>query len=151
MPRMPRENALPARLFVDTGAWIALFSARDQYHAEADRLFRIALSRKVSLLTTSLVIAETHRFSLFHMGIRAALTAVERIEASRRVTIVFPGRAHHEDALRRLGRLAAVRLTYTDAVSFAVMQQTGCRVAFGFDTDFVAAGFSLWRPGARNP
>jgi len=30
--------AAPAQLFVDSGAWIALRSRRDQHHVEADRL-----------------------------------------------------------------------------------------------------------------
>jgi predicted nucleic acid-binding protein len=36
-------------------------------------------------------------------------------------------------------------VTYTDAVSFAVMKATGFGHALTFDQDFVAAGFTLWR------
>ena len=53
--------AAPARLFVDSGAWIAIRSVRDQHHAEADRLFRDALARRIPLLTTNLIVAEIHR------------------------------------------------------------------------------------------
>jgi predicted nucleic acid-binding protein len=55
----------PRRLFVDSGAWIALRSRRDQHHAEADRLFREALRRRIPLATTDLVLAELHRLTLF--------------------------------------------------------------------------------------
>ena len=34
--------------------------------------------------------------------------------------------------------------TYTDAVSFAVVEAAGCSHVLGFDDDFAAAGFSLW-------
>ena len=37
------------------------------------------------------------------------------------------------------------RISYTDAVSFAVMQASGCRTAMSFDHDFETAGFVLWR------
>ena len=37
------------------------------------------------------------------------------------------------------------RITYADAVSFAVMQTTRCTAALAFDHDFVVAGFTLWR------
>jgi len=30
-------------------------------------------------------------------------------------------------------------------MSFAVMETTGCTHALGFDQDFTAAGFTLWR------
>ncbi len=148
---MPRSRhrferaAAPARLFVDSGAWIALRSRRDQHHAEADRLFREALSRRIPLLTTNLVIAETHRLTLFRAGIHAALRALERIDASGSVTMHFPTLDHHAAARRWLERMAPRPITYTDAVSFAVMETARCGHVLGFDQDFADAGFTLWR------
>jgi len=144
-PRIAPAGAVPARLFVDSGAWIALRSQRDQHHAEADRLFREALSRHVRLVTTGLVIAETHRLTLFRVGIESALRALAQIDASPSVTIHFPAANEHAAARRWLERLAPRPVTYTDAVSFAVMQATRCTHVLGFDQDFSAAGFTLWR------
>jgi predicted nucleic acid-binding protein len=47
-------------------------------------------------------------------------------------------------ACRWLDRLGARPVTYTDAVSFAVMDHTRCGRVLGFDQDFVATGFSVW-------
>jgi predicted nucleic acid-binding protein len=138
-------TAVPVRLFVDSGAWIALRSRRDQYHADADRLIRAALARRVPLLTTNLVLAETHRLTLFRAGPQAALRALELIDASPSVTIHFPTAEHHTEARRWLERMAPRPVTYTDAVSFAVMGANACRHVLGFDQDFVVAGFTLWR------
>jgi predicted nucleic acid-binding protein len=143
-PRIARAAA-PARLFVDSGAWLALRSRRDQHHAEADRLFREALARRVPLFTTNLVIAETHRLTLFRIGIQPALRALDLLDASESVTIRFPAAQEHSAARRWLERLAPRPITYTDAVSFAVMEQSRCRHVLGFDHDFVAAGFTLWQ------
>jgi predicted nucleic acid-binding protein len=143
--RTGRAAAPPARLFVDSGAWIALRSRRDQYHADADRLFREALSRRIPLLTTNLVIAETHRLTLFCAGVQPALRALERVDASTSVTIHFATADDHAAARRWLERLAPRPITYTDAVSFAVMQASRCGHVVGFDQDFAAAGFTLWR------
>lgn len=137
--------AAPARLFVDSGAWIALRSRRDQHHAEADRLLREALSRRIPLFTTNLVIAETHRLTLFRAGIQPALRALERIDASPSVTIHFPTAEDHATARRWLERLAPRPITYTDAVSFAAMELNRCGHVLGFDEDFAAAGFTLWK------
>lgn len=137
--------AVPASLFVDSSAWIALRSRRDQHHAAADRLFREALSRRVPLLTTSLVIAETHRLTLFRAGTQPARRFLELIDASPSVTVHFPGAGDHAAALRWLERLGSRPVTYTDAMSFAVMEATGCEHVLGFDEDFAAAGFTLWR------
>src|SRR2546427_9760175 len=59
--RIEPVSGEPASLFVDSGAWIALASARDRHHAEADSLFRIATTLRLPLLTTNLVVAEVHR------------------------------------------------------------------------------------------
>jgi predicted nucleic acid-binding protein len=135
--------AAPASLFVDSSAWIALRSRRDQHHAEADRFFRDAVARRVPLLTTSLVIAETHRLTLFRAGVQSARRFLEVIDASPSVTIHFPATAEHTAARRWLERLGSRPVTYTDAVSFAVMEAAGCHHVLGFDQDFAAAGFTL--------
>jgi predicted nucleic acid-binding protein len=142
---VPRPKSGP--VLVDSGAWIALLSARDQHHAEADALFRAAVRDRVALVTTNLVLAEVHRFVLFRVGIRAAAAALRRIESSPLVRIVFPAAAHHASALEWIDRLHDQRLSYTDAVSFAVMRSMPCRAVLGFDRDFTIAGFAFWRPG----
>jgi len=144
-PRIARAAAAPARLFVDSGAWIALRSRRDQHHAEADRRFREALSRRIPLLTTNLVIAETHRLTLFRAGLQPALRALERMDASPSVATHFATADDHAAARGWLERLAPRPVTYTDAVSFAVMEEHRCDHVLGFDQDFAAAGFTLWR------
>jgi predicted nucleic acid-binding protein len=137
----------PRRLFVDSGAWVALRSRSDQHHAEADRLFREALRRRIPLATTDLVLAEVHRLTLFRAGVLPALRALDRIDQSPSVTVHFAAAEHHAAARRWLERLAPHPITYTDAVTFAVMEGLRCRHALAFDHDFTTAGFELWRPG----
>lgn len=144
-PRQNTARGAPARLFVDSGAWIALRSRRDQHHAEADRLFRNAIDRRIPLVTTNLIIAETHSLTLFRAGLEPALRALERIDASPSVTVRFATTGDHAAGRRWLERLAPRPVTYTDAVSFAVMTAAKCRQVLGFDEDFAAAGFELWR------
>jgi predicted nucleic acid-binding protein len=131
-------------VLVDSGGWIALLSARDQHHVEADELFRHAIRERVPLMTTNLVLAEVHRLLLFRAGIRAAATALDRIAASSRVRIVFATAAHHAAARAWIARLDDQRITYTDAVSFALMKAMPCTAVLGFDRDFAVAGFPFW-------
>ena len=148
MPSRERNTAHaagPVRLFVDSGAWIALRSVRDQHHIDADRLFREAIAAQIPLLTTNLIVAETYRLTLFRAGVQPAMRALERIDASPSVTLHFPTAADHAAARRWLERVAPRPTTYTDAVSFAIMEKTNCDTVLGFDDDFAAAGFSLWR------
>lgn len=142
--RPPRTAHAAARLFVDSGAWIALRSRRDQHHAAADRAFRSAIEQRIPLVTTNLVVAEIHRLTLFRAGREPALRALERIDASPSVTVHFATGDDHSAGRRWLERLAPRPVTYTDAVSFAVMEATKCTHVLGFDQDFAAAGFELW-------
>ena len=91
------------------------------------------------------MIAEVHRLTLFRAGVLPAQRGLDRIDASPSVTIRFADADDHAAARRWLERLAPRPITYTDAVSFAVMEATVCRHALGFDEDFAAAGFALWQ------
>lgn len=138
----------PARLFVDSGAWLAFFSARDRLHPEADRLFRRAFARKIRLLTSNLVLAEVHRLLLYRTGIRAAAAALDRIDAAKSVgvEVVFADATVHRAAREWLDRLADQVISYTDATSFALLRVHRCESVVSFDHDFEIAGFRLWKP-----
>ncbi len=122
-----------------------MISARDQHHSEADALFRSLIGSKRPLVTTNLVVAEVHRLILFRVGPEAARIVVDRIEASPLLTIEFAGEAHHRRALDWLDRLSDQKITYTDAISFAVMTALRCKTTVSFDQDFEIAGFTRLR------
>lgn len=134
------------RVFVDSSAWIAVAIPQDGRHAEATKLLREAVRRKVALFTTNLIVAEVHRLLLYRSGSHTAAVALDRIDRSPLTEIVFPTAAHHDAARAWLAKLADQRITYTDAVSFAVMDAARCRSAMAYDRHFATAGFGLWRP-----
>jgi predicted nucleic acid-binding protein len=138
------RSAARNSIFVDTSAWIAFFSARDQHHAEADRMFRRAADKGRILLTTNLVLAEVHRLLLYRAGIEAAAAALDRIEASALTKTQFPGPSHHQAGLLWLKKLRQHPISYTDAVSFAVMEEIDCEEAMSFDQHFRIAGFAYF-------
>lgn len=134
------DVAVASGLFVDSSGWIALASARDRQHAEAERVIRDAI-RSSRLFTTSLVLAEVHRWLLFRSGPVPARAALVRIDQSGALELEFATPEHHQAALTWLARFSDQHFSYTDAVSFAVMQAIRCDVALTFDRDFTVAGF----------
>jgi predicted nucleic acid-binding protein len=140
-----------ARVFVDSSAWIAFFSQRDQNHDAADAFFRRAVADSVTLLTTNLVIAEIHRLTLFRAGIAAGAAVLARVDGSPRVHTIFATATHHDAAKLWLRKLSDQTITYADAISFAIMESEGCPSAMTFDHDFATAGFQIWAPRARRP
>lgn len=141
--RTTREGADADCVFVDSSAWIALFSMRDQHHSDADRMFRDVIAVKKTLYTSNLVLAEIHRLLLHRAGERAAAAALERIEASPQTRIKFADAGHHKSAGIWLNKLSGLQVSYADAISFAIMEATGCRAVMTFDRHFVAAGFTM--------
>ncbi|MGH7894154.1 MAG: type II toxin-antitoxin system VapC family toxin [Candidatus Binatia bacterium] len=133
-------------MFVDSGVWIAFFSIRDGRHADADALIRAAAAHRLVMMTTNLVLAEVHRWLLFHAGIQPAGAALAAVDATSLLCIEWTTAEHHSAARDWLARLPDQRITYTDAVSFAVMAAQGCRAVMSFDRDFAVAGFTPWWP-----
>ncbi|HMF39501.1 MAG TPA: PIN domain-containing protein [Polyangia bacterium] len=132
-------------MFVDSGAWLALFSARDDNHSAAEVLFRRAAGHRVPLITTNLVLAEVHRLLLFRAGPAVASAALARVDDSDLVSVTFASQTHHQAARAWLAKLSDQKITYADAISFAVMDAERCRVAMSFDRDFWLAGYELWQ------
>ena len=144
---MPKKNraigkvASSHSIFIDSSAWIALFSRRDQHHEEADRVFRSMVASKERMLTTNLVLAEIHRLFLHRAGIKAAASVLEKVEASPLVKIEFADSIHHQSAMAWMGKLREHPISYTDAVSFSVMEAAGCSDVLSYDQHFRIAGF----------
>src|SRR2546426_899857 len=147
--RIEHAGGEPASLFVDSGAWIALASARDQHHADADSLFRIAATLRLPLLTTNLVVADVHRFLLHRAGTAVAARALDRLESSPRLAVEFVRPEHHRAARKWLARLRDHPVSYTDAVSFAGMTARRRRTAPSFDRHVQTAGLGLSGGGRR--
>jgi predicted nucleic acid-binding protein len=143
---MDAGDGPPRRVFVDSGVWISFFSIRDGRHGDADALLRAAAASRLRMITSNLVLAEVHRWLLFQAGISAAAAALASIDASSLVRVEWATAGHHRAARDWLAKLPDQRITYTDAVSFAVMSAERCRSVMTFDHDFVAAGFTPWWP-----
>jgi predicted nucleic acid-binding protein len=120
-----------------------LLSASDRRHQQVEAEFASVAQRGARLVTTSLVLAEVQRLVLFRAGRRAALVALTRIGESREVAVVFPVREDHESACAWLARRDDQDISYTDAMSFAIMQREGIRKVLTLDRDFWIAGFDV--------
>jgi predicted nucleic acid-binding protein len=129
-------------VFVDTGAWFALSDKSDQHHSQAVRIYP-ELLKKYRLLTTNLVIAETYILIRRSMGHVPAVTFLESIAASSRITKVYSDSVSENAAENILRKYYDQDFSYADAVSFAVMKQHKITKAFSFDQHFLIAGFIM--------
>lgn len=129
------------RLFVDTGAWLAVIDPKDQHHQSASVFYRQVLQAHRRLITTNLVVAETYvnlRRSLSHA---AAIGFLDIIEQSSRIECIWSNPDLEDQARQILRKYADQDFSYVDAVSFALMQEIEITEAFAFDRHFTTAGF----------
>lgn len=140
--RGPREIT-SAEIFVDTGGWIALMSRDDTHHARAVAAWPDILRRFRRVVATNLVIAESYTFLRRAVGFPAAWALLERLQLTPRLAVIYADADLEGNARALLRQYSDHDFSYTDAVSFAAMQQTDIKQAFGFDRHFVTAGFAL--------
>jgi predicted nucleic acid-binding protein len=132
---------VPAELFVDTSAWFSLAVRNSPGHERTARSLRKRIAGGARVVTTNLVVAETHALLLRRAGRDAALRFVRQVGTPPNVVVAStPG---FETAAVRdwLERFDDQEFSLTDAVSFAVMTARGIREALALDHHFAAAGF----------
>ncbi len=130
-------------IFVDTSAWVALTSRRDDRHGDVTALFERHAEQP--MLTSNHVCGETWTFLKHRAGHAVAVAFLDRVESSERFEIAFVGRELEREAFTWLRRRDERDYSFVDATSFALMRARGVREALAFDGDFSAAGFAELR------
>src|SRR5215472_902964 len=131
------------RVFVDSGAWIALALSRDPLHVQAREQWDLLRGAGAKLYTSIPVVIETFTFLDRNANRDVALTWKEAVYDPGTVKILpceLIDLEHSWDYFRRPG---LHKLSAVDATSFAIMKRARIRVVYSFDHHFSAAGFRL--------
>ena len=132
---------MPAEFFVDTSAWYPLMVATHPDHARLASALRALISDHRRLVTTNLVVAETHALLLRRVGRAVALTFVRAVDDPPNVVIRSTRELESTAERNWLARYPDQDFSFTDAVSFAVMAERRIRDALSLDNHFTVAGF----------
>ena len=133
---------MPEEIFVDSSAWIALANANDSHHHEAASAYTGILKNYKHLAISNLVVAETYIVLLRELGHNVAIEFLKRIKASPRILKIWSNENIEMEAEQILSKYSDQDFSYTDAVSFAIMNGRRIKRAFSFDRHFVVAGFA---------
>jgi predicted nucleic acid-binding protein len=134
-----------AEVFIDTSAWYPLLLTSHPEHDRLAGIVRGLVQRGRRIVTTNLVIAETHALVMRRIGIATALTFVQ--SATQPPNLVVRSNAQLEERAVNdwLARYADQDFSFTDAVSFATMRERRIHEALALDHHFEIAGFRLPR------
>jgi predicted nucleic acid-binding protein len=131
------------RVFVDTGAFVALRNRAELEHEAARAALSALVSERVPLLTSNYVFAETYTALLVRAGREEAIEWGRRFRAGEAIELVRVDETVEEDAWSILEGHADKRWSYVDATSFALMKREGIVEAFAFDHHFAQRGLTL--------
>ena len=132
-------------IFIDTGAFVARYLQRDQYHQHAVKGWeRLARSGR-RCFTSNFVLNETVTLLARRASYTFAAQRARLILSSETVTILRPTEDDEHAAVEVLEKYADQAVSFTDCLSFIFMRKHGLNIAFSFDSHFERAGFQLWR------
>ena len=146
-------------IFIDTGAFIALFDEPDDHHRQAGETYNALAVQRSALVTSNHVVDETCTWLLRHTrnGHEAALRFGKAVAAGTAISapngrtsfpagpgklvVVFSTPEIEQAAWDIFARYDTAGFSFTDCVSFAVMQALGITKAFSFDVHYDVMGF----------
>ena len=130
-------------IFIDTGAFLARYLARDQYYGDAASIWQQLARERPKLFTTNFVLDETLTLLARRSSYPFAASKARTIVATDAFTILRPSAQDELASLELFEKYADQKISFTDCVSFALTRKAGLNQVFTFDQHFRYAGFEV--------
>ena len=133
---------IQGRVFVDTGAYFALFSTRDFCHVQALSTWEMINFESIPITTSNHVIDELATLLGRKNHYQFSASKIRKIYSSR-IEILRSTEEDEKAALNLFEKFADQQVSFTDCLSFALMKREKIHFVFTFDQHFQFAGFDL--------
>ncbi len=130
------------KIFVDTGAFLALTDASDGLHSRA-KIFYDSLTAGDRLFTSNYVVDETITRLRYTLGLSAAVSFAEAALKGRLFSVIYVDSDLEKTALALLKKYKDKKLSFTDCTSMAMASERNFDAVFAFDQDFKRTGFRM--------
>lgn len=119
-------------VFIDTGAFYAAINKKDKHHQKVKDFFSNPFTRKLNLITSNFVVAETHALLLNRVGREIASLWLKSIP-----TIIIRASEEDEDKAKEIILLYTDKdFSYCDALSFSIVERLSIKKVLSFDKHF---------------
>ena len=129
-------------IFIDTGAFVARYIERDQYHQQAIKMWEKIYTLREQCYTSNFVLDETLTLLGRWAGYVFAAQKAHIIYSSPIFIILRPDQDIELKAIELFGKYADQKISFTDCVSFVLMKEKKIKRVFSFDRHFSIAGFN---------
>jgi predicted nucleic acid-binding protein len=123
------------KVFLDTGAFLALADEDDDYHSVAKSVHAQLLGAHAQLLTSNFVLAETYTLIRFKVGHNAAVEFMKRFDQTG-IKVLRVTEAIEHTAKAIFTRYDDKEFSFVDCTSFALIDHHRFDHAFAFDSHF---------------
>jgi uncharacterized protein len=130
-------------IFIDTGAFLGRYIAKDERHHQAMLSWSVLEKSKERLFTSNFVLDETFTLLGRRTGYAFAAARARAILSSTAITILRPTQRDEIEAVKLFEKYADQSASYTDCISFVLMRSNRIGRAFSFDRHFEMAGFEI--------
>ena len=131
-------------IFIDTGALIARYIARDEHHIAATEAWKELPTIGRRHYTSNFVLDETITLLGRWSDYAFAAERARHLYSSQSLEILRPSQDDEIAAVELFNKYADQRVSFTDCVSFVLMKKHRLERAFAFDRHFRLAGFETW-------
>jgi uncharacterized protein len=128
-------------IFVDTSAFLAIFSVSDQNHLRAELCLREMREERQTLVTNNYVILESIELLQKRFGLDKARGFQSKLLPL--IQIEWNDKNQHEAAIQAVFQENRSGLSLVDCTAFQTMRRLGIETAFTFDGHFREEGFKV--------
>lgn len=128
------------KIFVDTGAFIALTDADDENHKGAKDFYKDARVKGIRFVTTNFVICETINYLRARISHNISVIFRENLKKSGHFEIITIAPPIEDAAFTIFKQYTDKNFSFTDCTSFSIMKSLKLNKAFAFDKHFEQYG-----------
>lgn len=132
------------KMFIDTGAWIALNNKKDKYYRDAVKANKDFLDKGYFYISNDYLLDETYTLFRYDVGHKRAVefaSEIRSLQEMEKIRIVHINQDILDNAWEIFEKYSDKDFSFTDCTSFAVMETMGINEAFSFDRHFDQYGF----------
>jgi len=129
-------------IFVDSDAFIAIYSKKDLHHKKAVKISKNLKKDKTPLITSWDVVDETATKLSFFLLKKTSLQFLKTL-MNGKIIVIFPDEKISQEAIKIFKKQTSKKVSLTDCTNMAIAQAKGIKAFFSFDKHYMKNGFEL--------